>query len=130
MPLARPCLVAPGCPNYRAADAKHGGCADHDAQAAAKDEARRRSKPQRQVWDSPRWKKVRQHVWRRDRYRCVDCGRHRSELSRNELLLADHERGLMVIIDEGGDPFDPSECKTRCSTCSGRKDGRGPLANA
>lgn len=125
MPLARPCLVVPGCPHYRVAGAKHGGCASHEEQAASKDDARRRAKPQRAVWDSPQWKLVREHVWRRDGYRCVDCGRHRSELGPNELLLADHVRGLLVILDEGGDPFDPGACATRCSTCSGRKDGGG-----
>lgn len=123
MPLARPCLVVPGCPHYRAPDAKHGGCSDHEPAAAAQDDARRRSKPQQKVWNSARWKRVSEAVRRRDDYRCVDCGRHRSQLKPNELLVADHVRGLTTILAEGGDPFDPAGCETRCSTCSGRKDG-------
>lgn len=55
----------------------------------------------------------------RDGYRCVDCGRHRDELGENERLLADHVAGVLTVAD----PFDPDECETRCSTCSGRKDG-------
>ena len=123
MPLARPCLVVPGCPNYRAPNAKRGGCAEHDPGAVARDEARRRAKPQRRIWDSPRWRKVRRQVWRRDGFRCVDCGRHRRELKPNETLIADHVEGLQRILERGGDPFDPTLCATRCSTCSGRKDG-------
>lgn len=123
MPLARPCVVVPGCPNYRTPDAKHGGCSDHEPAVAAQDDARRRSKPQRRVWDSARWKRVSEAVRRRDGYRCIDCGRHRTELKPNELLLADHDRGLTLILAEGGDPFDMTECVTRCSSCSGRKDG-------
>lgn len=123
VPLARLCLVVVGCPNYRAPNAKHGGCAAHDGTAESQDAARRRAKPQRRIWDSPRWKRTRALVWRRDGYRCVDCGRHRRELKPNEKLLADHKRGLTTILAEGGNPFDLDECETRCSTCSGRKDG-------
>jgi hypothetical protein len=55
----------------------------------------------------------------RDGRRCVDCGCHESELGENERLVADHVDGVMNALD----PLDPASCETRCSTCSGRKDG-------
>ena len=96
----------------------------------ARDEARRRAKPQRKIWDSARWKRTRARVLQRDGYRCQRCGRERSELKPNELLLAHHVRGLTPILAEGGDPFALDELECLCSKCSGREDGRRARAAA
>jgi len=78
---------------------------------------RRAAKPQRAIWNSARWQKLRTLVLARDGYRCVDCGRHGSQLRANERLLADHLDGVLVT------PFELDLYVTRCSTCSGRRDG-------
>jgi len=123
MPIARLCVVV-GCHNYRAPNARHGGCQEHDAIAERRDSTRRRAKPQRKIWDSPEWKRTRRIVWQRDGHRCRHCGRHRTQLKQNEKLIADHIDGVQRIVAEGRDPYDPNECQTLCSTCSGEKDGR------
>ena len=89
----------------------------------ARDARRRAAKPQRAIWDSSRWKRTRERVFRRDGYTCVECGRNRDELGENERLLADHVRGVVACMADGT-AFDVDECETRCSTCSGRRDGR------
>ena len=135
MPVERLCLCrgCPGCGDDGACGDMtdtpvEGRCPRCSPFHQAREARRRAAKPQRKIWDSPRWKRVRELVCRRDGYRCVDCGRHREDLGSNEKLLADHERGLAVIMVEGGDPFDPRECQARCSTCSGRRDGGRPAA--
>jgi hypothetical protein len=89
----------------------------------ARDNARRMAHPRRLVYDDPRWPRSRQATFDRDGHTCVDCGRHQTELGPNERLVADHVEGLEAILERDGDPFDVDECATRCSTCSGRKDG-------
>lgn len=111
------------CGEWCASRSQNGLCPNCEREYAQQDQERRMAKPTRQIYDSPLWRKIRQRVVRRDRYRCADCGRHRRELWPNETLLADHTRGLRTILDEGSDPYDLEEIETRCSTCSGRKDG-------
>ena len=127
MTLATVCHE-PGCGRFTER-AVAGRCELHAPGHLARDTHRRRGKWQRRIWDSTAWRHIRLAVLRRDGLRCVDCGRHQDELRENELLLADHVDGLLLHPDgrvttgSGGDPFDPNECETRCSTCSGRKDG-------
>lgn len=110
----------PGCGEVTA----RGRCPEH----AALEYGRRRAKPQARVWRDPRWHRARQIVWKRDGHRCVDCGRHRDELEPNERLVADHANvgGVAATLVEGRPSalsFDPDICETRCSVCSGRRDG-------
>jgi hypothetical protein len=92
----------------------------------ARDERRRRAKPQRRVWDSPRWRRLRPKIRARDGDRCRRCRRHYSELEENQQILVNHKRGLANLLAAGLDPFDPAELELLCSTCSGKLDGGRP----
>ena len=110
----------PGCGRRTRA----GRCAEHRAPELQ----RRAAKPQARVWADRRWKRVRERVWRRDGHRCLDCGRHRDDLGRNERLVADHANpgGVAATLVDGlptAASFDADICETLCSTCSGRRDG-------
>jgi len=80
--------------------------------------ARRKRNPQRKVWDSARWKRVRKEVKARDGC-CRDCGAH-------ERLSVHH----LVALVEGGAPFDPANCVTLCSACHGRREGERRRASS
>lgn len=99
-----------------------GRCPPHAAGHLARERQRRASKPQRRVWNSARWQRTRKQVLARDGHRCTDCGRHRSELGPNERMLADHIRGVVACMADGRE-YELDECETRCSMCSGRRDG-------
>jgi hypothetical protein len=59
-------------------------------------------------------------VLERAGYRCVVCGRHKSELDVDETLVADHwPDSVLDVVD----PFDPDACRCVCSRCSGSSDG-------
>jgi hypothetical protein len=119
MPLGRICN---GCGDITN-QAVDGYCPRCLPAAKKRDNHRRASHPRRRIYDDPRWPPCRQAVLNRDSFRCLDCDRHRSELRPNERLLADHVGGLEALTRRGGNPFDPDTCQTRCSKCSGRKDG-------
>jgi 5-methylcytosine-specific restriction endonuclease McrA len=94
--------------------------ADHDRGR----NARKNARAIRVVYDSAEWQVTRRIVFKRDGYRCVDCGRRRDELGPTEVLVCDHDpTPVGEILEAGGNPLDPDGCRTRCSTCSGRKDG-------
>lgn len=68
-----------------------------------------------------RWQRTRAAVLERDQRRCQACGRHEHDLDEGECLVADHwPDGVLDVAD----PFDVGACRTLCSTCSGREDGR------
>lgn len=119
MPLGKLCI---DCGEWTSAPVE-GRCEDCAPLHLARGNARRAAHPRRLIYEDPRWQPCRQRVFARDGHECVDCGRGRGELAENERLLCDHIDGIRAILDRGGDPFDEGECATRCSTCSGRKDG-------
>ena len=74
--------------------------------------------------DRGRWEHVRREVFRRDRYRCRQCGRAGR-------LEADHVRPLHRFPDQ--DPFDPDGIQTLCRACHLQKtalENRRPLTPA
>jgi hypothetical protein len=115
------------CPNCGATDVRAGRpCPWCEPARRARDEARRRAKPQRRVWDSPRWRALRPKIRQRDGDRCRRCRRHHSELEQNEWILVNHVAGLANILAAGGDPFDEDGLELLCSSCSGKEDGGRP----
>ncbi len=116
MPRARFCL-GPGagqlCPGRRLIDPRAERCEDCRPIYARRDEGRRRAKPQRKVWDSAQWQRVRKLVLARDGYACRHCGRHRLELDDNERLSVHH----VVPLAQGGSAFDPANLLSLCSRC-------------
>lgn len=89
----------------------------------ARDNERRMAHPRREIYDDPRHRACRTAVLERDRFICQGCGRHRAQLGPNETLVCDHVGGIDAILARGGDVFDPDECQTLCSSCSGSADG-------
>jgi len=68
-----------------------------------------------------RWAAVRRHVFERDGWRCVMCGRAGR-------LECDH-----IDRDSRGDPYNPGNLQTLCRTCHVRKsadENRRPLTPA
>jgi 5-methylcytosine-specific restriction endonuclease McrA len=114
--------ICNGCGNITSA-AVDGYCPRCLPAHKRRDQQRRAAHPRRRIYDDPRWRPCREAVLKRDSYRCVDCKRSLGQLKPNELLIADHVDGLAALLARGGNPFDPAECQTRCSTCSGKKDG-------
>jgi len=86
----------------------------HPARVAREDERRRR-KPQRKVWNSARWQRLREQVRARDGGRCTECGA-------SERLSVHH----LVPLAAGGAPFDPHNCLTLCASCHGRRESKRP----
>ncbi|MEE8147523.1 MAG: HNH endonuclease [Longimicrobiales bacterium] len=60
-------------------------------------------------------------LFARDGYRCLYCGRHRSELKGRQFLTRDH---ILSISRGGGNTWD--NVVTSCSPCNNRKGNRLP----
>jgi 5-methylcytosine-specific restriction endonuclease McrA len=73
------------------------------------------------VYHSARFKRLRLVAFARDDWACVDCG-YEDETRTGAGLLADH----VLPFDGPDDPlaWELENLATRCSVCSGRKDGR------
>ena len=59
---------------------------------------------------SRRWQRLRRYILKRDKWRCRICGRP----GRMEI---DH----LVPLEQGGDPWEPSNLAATCRTCHIRK---------
>jgi 5-methylcytosine-specific restriction endonuclease McrA len=81
----------------------------------------KRLTPQRalnqRVWSSAAHRAQRLRVFARDGWQCVDCG-HVDETRTGCGLVADHVAGIDAARE-----FADAELATRCSRCSGVKDG-------
>ncbi|MCY4065058.1 MAG: HNH endonuclease signature motif containing protein [Rhodospirillaceae bacterium] len=60
-----------------------------------------------------RWERVRQAIFRRDGYRCRECGRYGP-------LECDHIKPLK----SGGEPWDPANLQSLCRDCHAAKTER------
>lgn len=69
------------------------------------------------VWASRAHRRQRLRIFKRDDYRCVDCG-HRDDTETGAGLIADHVHGIDSVR-----AYSDEELETRCAPCSGRKDG-------
>ena len=61
----------------------------------------------RRIYNSPRWKRVRRVVLKRDGWRCVECG-HGGRLEVHH---------VHPLARSTADPFDPADLRTLCRAC-------------
>ena len=67
--------------------------------------------PERRIYDTTRWRKLRRLMVQRTRYRCEECGqRHRSKW-----LVVHH----IESVKDGCDPFDWRNLRVLCCKCHG-----------
>jgi 5-methylcytosine-specific restriction endonuclease McrA len=93
-------------------------CPDCVRERTRRDSARRRRKWQARIWESPRWRRTREAVFKRDGYRCVRCGRPRT----GPRTIGAHHLDPLSESDPAG-WFDVSRIVTLCSFCHGHQDG-------
>lgn len=90
-------------------------CPVHQVQHDRRDNQRRNTHPRQLVYKDKRWAHTRKTVLSRDEWTCQSCGRTAS--------IVDHVEGIALIMQQGGNPFDPDLCQVLCAHCSGVKDG-------
>lgn len=116
MPQPKLCAAAP-CPFY--AKEGHRFCTNHldrERQTKNYNVGRHRNparKKRQALYNSARWREVREEVKRRDSFMCTwpDCGA-------TDDLVVDHIGGI-----DWDNPFDPSLLRTLCRHHSGKIDG-------
>lgn len=104
--------ICPGCKRIYTGVSCPAGC-----RPGGKRRTARRAINQK-VWSSAAHRRQRIRIFKRDDYRCVDCGHH-DQTQTGRGLIADHIEGIDVVRT-----FADSELATRCAPCSGRKDGQ------
>ena len=71
---------------------------------------------------SHRWEKVRRYVLQRDHHECQirypGCAEHATQV--------DH----IHTLADGGDPYDPNNCRAACAPCNQRRNRRRPAPPA
>ena len=87
-------------------------CPEHDADHRARENAYKNSRPLREIYDSPRWRKVRQVALHRDGHQCVVCGT-------SNRLSVHHIVPALTCAD----PFDVDNLTTVCRVHHGAVDG-------
>ena len=118
MSIAKYCSY-PMCPSKAVptSDTRHSYCTYHMFIYKDKEKARRANHPRQAIYNTSRWKTVREIVKYRDSYQCQEC-KWRSPDGKG--LVADHILGILNVDD----PFDTKQIQTLCLRCSGLKDGQ------
>lgn len=97
----------------------HGLCPTCAKDRDRTNQTRRAAHPRTTIYATPQWRRASRACLTRDHWRCVQCGRHRTQLEPGERLGADH----IIPILQCPDPYNLDNLQTLCSTCSGHKDG-------
>lgn len=80
-----------------------------------RDKEYKRNEESNTIYQSARWRKIRQEVIVRDLFKCVKCGKTIG------IKPKDHAVDHIIPLTKGGKPFDKSNLQTLCTFCHGEK---------